>query len=216
MVLAVLYSKCHNKSRRLFIFVPVLAFCLGCALQRAEHWVDIYSHHHITHHHLIPLDEHSERLTIFPTLPMPSTKPSSYAFNQPTTAHSSSDQIRAQEQSTFYKPLPAPDPSNTSINPFSDPSPGSGVTLRREYLSRTPSPHGNQNQNRPLLSNTTPRTPEMPATRYGPRAGGGGGVAGGGMPARGESQSALLGGSVSLVFFPLFGGGVVVLENVSC
>jgi hypothetical protein len=122
----------------------------------------------------------------------------SYAFSQPAAVNSSTA-VRKQENDTFYNPLPAPrssqdqsraQPSVTgqSANPFTDP--------RRDYVSRTPSPHASN----PLLSSqlsdsSSPSSSQfhnssnMPsASRYAPRAGTG-------MPQRGESQSALLGGN---------------------
>ncbi|ORY27881.1 beta-glucan synthesis-associated protein-domain-containing protein [Naematelia encephala] len=98
-----------------------------------------------------------------------------YAFSQPNTAQASSAAARQQEAETFYQPLPAPAQQQQlpSRNPFTD---------EREYHSRTPSPSANATN--PLLPSSV--SPGMPAaSRSYARTGG--------MPQRGESQSALLG-----------------------
>ena len=102
--------------------------------------------------------------------PPPTAANQPYAFSQPTTAQSSSAQQRQKEQETFYSPLPPPQ----ATNPFGD---------QYRTSTRSPSP------SRPLLEGEgmPPSQASSAAARYGPSA------ARGGMPNRGDSQSALLG-----------------------
>lgn len=140
-------------------------------------------------------------------MPKPQSKTTAYAFSQPNTANHSSAVAKAAEREKFYSPLPPPAPNNHShhqqqsqqqqqqqyrnqpaltINPFADPNPSSPS---RQYDSRSPSPqltpsnpllpHSNNNNNMPPSASS--------GRNYGPRA------LNGGMPVRGESQSALLG-----------------------
>lgn len=154
---------------------------------------------------------------------------STYAFSSPA-AQSSSAQARKAETETFYKPLApgsnkqqqqrpnlapiATAAATSSHNPFADPSPSSPSSYRtptqRDY-ARSPSPHLNASSpSNPLLggSGSASASPAAgpgafydnrsnmpnPSRSYAARAGPGG------MPPRGESQSALLGdrGAVSL------------------
>jgi hypothetical protein len=122
-----------------------------------------------------------------------------YAFSQPT-AHSSSASVRKEEAETFYQPLPTPSSprgDSTSAlrgynNPFSDPSrPASPASAVANYPPRTPSPSNNASPSTALLAGQSPvrntfQSMPDPSRNYAPPRQGG-------MPARGDSQSALLG-----------------------